>query len=87
MEAIKLKGWIDPNGQIHINDEIALPIGDVELVMWKISSNAPTAPKRQVKTKTSVKAFQDLFDGIEPIAEDFNVDAARWEALKEKYEL
>jgi hypothetical protein len=87
MEALKLKGWIDPDGHLHIKDQIALPKGDVELVIWQISQPQPLAIAPQGKVKTSVKAFQDLFEGIEPVADDFDVDTARWEALKEKYDL
>jgi hypothetical protein len=37
--------------------------------------------------KTTVKAFQDLFDLIESAPPDFDPDQARWEALKEKHGL
>jgi hypothetical protein len=87
MEALKLKGWIDTEGYLHVKDAIALPEGEVELVVWQIPQSAPLSRSGQKRVKTSVKAFQDLFEGIEPVSEDFDVDEARWDALKEKYDL
>ena len=87
MEAMKLKGWVDTDGHLHIRDAIALPIGEVELVVWQIPQSTPLSIPAQKRSKTSVKALQDLFENIEPVPEDFDVDEARWEALKEKYDL
>lgn len=87
MEALKLKGWIDTNGQLHIQDAIALPAGEVELVVWQLPQSTLDSSPPQKRAKTSVKALQDLFEDIEPVAPDFDPDEARWEALKEKYDL
>lgn len=87
MEALKLKGWVDVDGILHIRDAIALPVGEVELVVWQISQSTPPSIPSQKRAKTSVKALQDLFEDIEPVAPDFDPDEARWEALKEKYDL
>ncbi len=87
MEALKLKGWVDTDGQLHIRDAIALPVGEVELVMWQIPQSTPYPNPSQKRVKTSVKALQDLFENIEPVPSDFDPDEARWEALKEKYDL
>jgi hypothetical protein len=87
MEALKLKGWVDTEGHLHIRDAIALPVGEVELVVWQIPQSPPDSIPAQKRAKTSVKALQDLFEDIEPVAPDFDPDEARWEALKEKYDL
>ena len=41
----------------------------------------------QPRTKTQVKALQGWFKKTEPIPADFDADGAKWEALKEKYDL
>ncbi len=87
MEALKLKGWIDTDGHLHIREAIALPAGEVELVLWQMPQSSPDSIPPQPRAKTSVKALQDLFEDIEPVDPDFDPDEARWEALKEKYEL
>ncbi len=87
MEALKLRGWVDVDGTLHIRDAIALPVGEVELVIWQIAPANPDSSPPQKKVKTSVKALQDLFENIEPAPPDFDPDEARWEALKEKYDL
>ncbi len=87
MEALKLKGWIDTNGQLHIQDAISLPAGEVELVVWQLPQSTPDSSPPQKRAKTSVKALEGWFEQTEPAPEDFDVDEARWEALKEKYDL
>jgi hypothetical protein len=87
MEALKLKGWVDVDGHLHIREAIALPVGEVELVVWPIPQSTPISNSPQKRAKTSVKALQDLFENIEPVDPDFDPDEARWEALKEKYDL
>jgi hypothetical protein len=87
MEALKLKGWVDVDGNLHIRDAIALPIGEVELVVWQIPQSTPDSIPAQKRAKTSVKALEGWFEQTEPAPEDFDVDEARWEALKEKYDL
>ncbi len=87
MEALKLKGWIDMNGQLHIQDTIALPAGEVELVVWQLPQSTLDSSPPQKRSKTSVKALEGWFEQTEPAPEDFDVDEVRWEALKEKYDL
>jgi len=83
MQVQKLKGWIDPNGQLQLDEAIALPEGDAELVIWHTTPQ-PSIGKR---TKTSVKALQGWFESTEPVPEAFDPNEAKWEALKEKYDL
>jgi hypothetical protein len=87
MEALKLRGWVDVNGHLHIRDEIALPVGEVELVVWQIPQPIPPALPKRRRVKSSVKALEGWFEQTEPAPEDFDVDEVRWEALKEKYDL
>jgi len=87
MEALKLKGWIDTNGQLHIQDAIALPAGEVELVVWQLPQSTLDSSPPQKRAKTSVKALEGWFEQTEPAPKDFDVDEVRWEALKEKYDL
>jgi hypothetical protein len=96
MQAYKLKGSIDRSGHLIIMEPIELSPGEVEVIILqssltedKIASSEETqatTPKKR-KRKTSVKAFQDLFENTEPAPPDFDPDQARWEALKEKYDL
>lgn len=94
MQAYKLKGTIDQSGHLIITEAIDLSPGEVEVIILQssptgdkvVASGEPqtTTPK---KRKTSIKAFQDLFENTEPAPPDFDPDQARWEALKEKYDL
>ena len=94
MQAYKLKGKIDPSGNLVITDPVNLPPGDVEIVVWQVtetldntttsaSEPAPETPKR----KSRIKAFQGLFENAPAIPADFDPDQAKYEYLKEKYNL
>jgi hypothetical protein len=94
MQAYKLKGTIDQSGHLIITEPTNLSPGEVEIIVLQpsptednsVSSEEPqtVTPK---KTKTIVKAFQDLFENTEPASLDFDPEQARWEALKEKHNL
>ena len=49
-----------------------------------LSSGSTTA---QPRTKSQVTALQGWFEETEPASADFDADEAKWEALKEKYDL
>ncbi len=94
MQAYKLKGKIDPSGKLVITDPLNLPPGDVEIVVWQAtetldntttptSEPAPETPKR----KSRIKAFEGLFENAPPVPADFDPDQAKYEYLKEKYNL
>jgi hypothetical protein len=91
----KLKGTIDPSGHLVIHDPIAIPPGDVEVVIMWPSESKDTEIHPETfqpepsgkKPRTQVKAFQDLFENTQPAPPDFDPEQARWEALKEKYDL
>jgi hypothetical protein len=87
MKAYKLQGKIDQAGHLVLMAPPSLPAGDVEVIV--LHSDAPNLPiePAMVPTKTTVKAFQDLFSRTESVPLDFDPDQARWEALKEKHGL
>ena len=94
MQAYKLKGTIDTSGHLVIHDPISIPPGDVEVIMWSseskdIKSHRETSQPEpsNKKPRTQVTAFQDLFENTQPAPPDFEPEQARWEALKEKYDL
>jgi hypothetical protein len=87
MKAYKLKGKIDQTGHLVLMELPSLPSGDVEvIVLHSDAQNRPPASSID-HSKTTVKAFQDLFKHTEPAPSDFDPDQARWEALKEKHSL
>jgi hypothetical protein len=90
----KLKGTIDSSGHLVIHEPIAIPPGDVEVVIMSSESRDteihPIIFQPELsdqKPRTQVKAFQDLFENTQPAPPDFDPEQARWEALKEKYDL
>jgi hypothetical protein len=91
MQAYKLKGKIDSSGKLVITDPLNLPPGDVEIVVWEANETldnkktqpAPETPKR----KSRIKAFEGLFENAPPVPADFDADQAKYEYLKEKYNL
>ena len=92
MQAYKLKGTIDQTGHLIVNEAIDLQPGEVEIiVLQSVPSTKPEAelqvepPQNSVHSKT--KAFRDLLKTSQPVPPDFDPDQARWEALKEKYDL
>ncbi|HEY9853578.1 MAG TPA: hypothetical protein V6D28_29180 [Leptolyngbyaceae cyanobacterium] len=96
MQAYKLKGKVDEAGNLAVTEPVKMPPGDVEIIvlqkveMVKTETTAQTdtenaTPKRQPRTK--IKALQDWFEKTQPAPPDFDTDQARWEALKEKYNL
>lgn len=94
MQAYKLKGTIDSAGHLVITEPIKLPPGDVEVIVLQVAeidadASVPVG-KPQAETprrKSKVKAFEGLFENAPPVPPDFDPDQARWEALKEKYNL
>lgn len=96
MEAYKLKGTIDAVGNLVITEPVKMPPGDVEVIVLqavetvasatvRVTESAEAKPKRKVQCR--VEAFRDLFENTEPAPPDFDPEQARWEALKEKYNL
>jgi hypothetical protein len=87
MQAYKLKGKIDQDGNLVLIEQPSLPSGDVEVIVLHSAAQSQTAVPSIKSEKTTVKAFQDLFKHTEPAPVDFDPDQVRWEALKEKHSL
>jgi hypothetical protein len=96
MQAYKLRGKIDATGNLVVVEPVNMPPGDVEIIVLQLADpvvNSPdrliqsqeAKPKRKVTTK--IKALQAWFDNTQPVSPDFDAQEARWEALKEKYNL
>jgi hypothetical protein len=87
IQAYKLQGKIDQTGHLVLTELPSLPAGNVEvIILHSDAQNLPAEPVI-VHSKTTVKAFQDLFKQTEPAPPDFDPDQARWEALQEKHNL
>jgi hypothetical protein len=96
MQAYKLKGTIDPSGQLVIHNPIAIPPGDVEVIVWP-SENAiepdipskkdPSASKPKRVVECDIPALKEWLEKTEPVPPDFDADRAKWEYLKEKHNL
>jgi hypothetical protein len=94
VQAYKLKGKIDADGNLAIASPIKLPPGDVEIIVLQVVETAhdTTVTETESKTETpkrptKIKALQDWFAKTQPAPPDFDPEEARWEALKEKYNL
>lgn len=95
MQAYKLKGKVDSTGKLVITEPVNLPVGDVEVIILQQvegtianstiskTESQPETPKR----KTKIKALQEWFEKTQPAPPDFDPDKAKWEYLKEKYNL
>jgi hypothetical protein len=94
MQAVKVKGTIDASGHLVISEPIHLTPGEVEVILLKSSdlvelyrTDEPQVDLTGNRHITLVKAFQELFENAPPIPPDFNPEQAKWEYLKEKYDL
>lgn len=96
MQAYKLRGKIDATGNLVVVEPVNMPPGDVEIIVLQLADTVVSSPdpliqpqeaqpKRKVTTK--IKALQAWFENTQPVSPDFDADQAKWEALKEKYNL
>jgi len=95
MQAYKLKGKVDETGNLVVTESVKIPPGDVEVIVLQVVETVDDGvsktdaenltSKRQPRTK--IKALQNWFEKTQPAPPDFDPDEARWEALKEKYNL
>ncbi len=96
MPAYKLKGKINQSRKLIITEPIDLPPGEVEIIIlrqnsvgedssvWATASNDEISQKI---VKSRVKSLKELLENAPPILPDFDSEQARWDALKEKYDL
>lgn len=93
MQAYKLKAKIDNAGNLVITEPVKMPPGDVEvIVLQAVESASSTNPETETqsqtpKRKSKVKSLRELLENAPPVPPDFDPEQARWEGLKEKYDL
>jgi hypothetical protein len=93
MQAYKFKGKIDDAGNLIITEPVKMPPGDVEVIVLQVvesasSTNPETESQPQTpKRKSQVKSLRELLENAPPVPPDFDPEQARWEGLKEKYDL
>lgn len=93
MQAYKVKGTIDDTGHLVITEPIELHPGEVEVVLLQTPINSDRKPEsvefheKHPKRGSLIQAFQGLFENAPPVAANVDVDQAKWEYLKEKYNL
>jgi len=94
MQAYKLKGTIDPAGNLIVVESVKMPPGDVEIILLQAvetvaSSIAPLAELQTTKPKRTVECpipiLKEWLEKTEPAPADFDVEQARWEGLKQKH--
>jgi hypothetical protein len=94
MQAYKFNATINESGHLIINEPLNIAPGEVEVIILQpipsqeISTESSSEPQPdKPKRKSKVKAFAGLFENAPPVPPDFDADAARWEALKERHNL
>ena len=87
MQAYKLKGTIDPAGNLVITEPVKMPPGDVEIIILQPTATTTDTPKQPKKREYKVQALKDLLENAPPTPPDFDPDQAKWEYLKEKHNL
>ncbi len=96
MQAYKLKGTIDRSGHLIISEPIDMDPGEVEVIILQPATSVKdaTVPETESqlqaaprKRQTKISALKNWFEKTQPAPPNFDSDQARWEALKEKYEL
>jgi hypothetical protein len=96
MQAYKLKGKIDADGNLAIAEPVKLPPGDVEVIVLQVvkpvtSDTLTEAASQMVKPKRTVECsipiLKEWLENTDPVPPDFDPEQAKWEYLKEKYKL
>lgn len=89
MQAYKTKGTIDRAGNLILAEPLNIPPGEVEIILLRsVTENPEPNESTQPKKPTSkLKSLRDLLENAPPVPPDFDADEARWQALKEKYDL
>ena len=89
MQAYKLKGKIDRDGNLIITEPTNLNPGDVEVIILQLATkkNISLNEEKIEKRPSKVKTFQQWFAKTEPNSSELEPDEAKWEYLQEKYNL
>ena len=86
MQATKLKGIINQQGKLIVEEPINLHPGEVEVVILQKDDSANR--KREAKShpiKYRSQTFKDLLETELPIDKDFDLDQLKSKYFKEKY--
>jgi hypothetical protein len=90
MQAYKLTGKVDADGNLIVTEAVTLPPGDVEVIVLQPKTSSTTQSNSAQSDRLShvkSKFLREWLAKTEPAPDDFDADAARWEALKEKHGL
>jgi hypothetical protein len=94
MPVYKLKGKIDKFGNLIIKEPIQMPPGEVEVHLQSLESADISASKTEMnpakthrQVECSVPTLKEWLELTEPAPSDFDDDQAKWDYLKEKYNL
>ncbi|MEC4893319.1 MAG: hypothetical protein SAL07_02195 [Oscillatoria sp. PMC 1051.18] len=96
MKAAKIQAKIDTNGHLIASEPVNLPPGEVEvIILEKTERNAEieqvdkdsSSESSQRRIPSRTKIFQEWFANSKPVSSNFDPEQAKWEALKEKYDL
>jgi hypothetical protein len=88
MPVTKLKGIIDQQGKLIIEEKINLNPGKVEVVILQIDDSADR--KKEAKShpiKYRSQTFKDLLETESPVDADFDVEQLKSKYFQEKYNL
>ncbi|RMD69461.1 MAG: hypothetical protein D6822_05405, partial [Cyanobacteria bacterium J149] len=79
MEATKVIGMIDNQGQLIIEEKINLSPGKVEIVILKSENiNIQDTEKKESKIKFKNQTFRDLLENQNLTDENYDVDEQKW---------
>jgi len=93
MQAYKVKGKIDETGHLIVSEPIELHPGEVEVILLQTPTDSARNPEsvefdeEHLRRGSLIQAFQGLFEKAPPVAADIDADQAKWEYLREKYNL
>jgi hypothetical protein len=88
MQAHKLSGKVNQDGQLIITEAIDLPPGEVKVIVLQKATESTSEAIESLRVRpTKIRFLRDWFAKTEPVPSDFDADEARWQALKEKHDL
>lgn len=94
MQAYKVKGRVDATGHLIVAEAIELTPGEVEVIVLQAPIRSEAVPDLDQledlsaqRRSSPIKAFQGLFETAPAVPPDFDPDQAKWEYLREKYDL
>lgn len=88
MKAHKLSGRVNHNGQLVITEAVDLPPGEVEIIVLQKAAEPNSEPFSSPRVRpTRIQFLREWFAKTEPVPSDFEANEARWQALKERYDL